>query len=527
VNASGAERPSDSLRGQLVRGVAANILGRLLSMAAWLFVTRLLVGSLGPDRFGFWSLVSTLVFFSLTIDFGLSPAVTRFVAAHRAGGDEAAMRGVVALGFAGSLLLGCAWLGAALLLPGPLLRLAHVAPSLRQEALPTLDWMGVAFLFNLLALVPSAALSGFQRFDLVNRNLVLSTLVQLAAMLVVIRRGAGMPELAMAIVLGSLVSLALSWFTLRHLWPGLGFASPRSLRPLLQSFGGFGIALQVIYLGSLALYQMPKFLFASMLSLAAVGQFELGYRVAFSAWSIPTLLLPPLLPAASHLESTGERDRLWRLYERASRLLLPLAFTLAAGLVALAKPLFAAWLGPGFGQAAGANIAIAVLLGVNVLTSAGCLVARGMGRPWWEAGYLAIAFVLQAALGWWLIGRRAFDGGLLAMVIAGTLGTAWFLVVYHRAMSQSLVAFVRRVVVAPLAAAVLGGLAGWAVSGGPWSDASQWPRGRALLALGSGGITLVVVAGLVLFATRALTLDEVRQLVATIREKGESAGAGA
>ena len=514
---SAADRPADSLRSQLVRGVAANVAGRLLSMAAWLFVTRVLVGSLGPERFGFWSLVSTLVFFSLTVDFGLSPAVTRFVAAHRALGEDAAMRSVVALGFIGSFLLGCMWLSAALLLPGPLLRYAHVAPALWPEAVPTLGWMGLAFLFNLLALVPSAALSGFQRFDLVSRNLVLSTLAQLGAMLLVIRHGGGMPQLAMAIVLGSLISLALSWYSLRRLWPGLGLSSPRSLKPFLQSFGSFGMAIQVIYLGSLALYQMPKFLFAGMLSLAAVGQFELGYRVAFSAWSIPTLLLPPLLPAASHLGTTGEHDRLWRLYERASRLLLPVAFTLAAGLVALSKPLFAAWLGPGFGQAALANATIAGLLGFNVLTSAGCLMARGMGKPWWEAGYLAIAFAVQAVLGWWLVGSHAFVGGLVGMCCAGVAGTAWFVFVFHRAMHRSLVEFARRTILAPLVAAVLAGLAAWTASGAPWSDASMWSGTRAVLALGVGGTVLVVVSGLTLVATRALTVHEVRDLIATIR----------
>ncbi len=512
-------RPPDALRGQLVRGVVANLGGRLLSMAAWLFVTRLLVDSLGPDRFGFWSLASSFAFFSLAIDFGLSPAVTRFVAAHRAGGDDEAMRGAVTLGLASSVLLGAVWLAAALQLPGPLLRFAHVGPALAPEAASTVRWMGLAFLCNLLALVPSAALAGFQRFDLSNRNLVLGTIVQLAGMLVAIRRGAGMPALALAMVLGSLTTLAGSWLTLRGLWPGLGLASPRSMRPMLGAFGGFGLAVQVVYLGSLALYQMPKFLFASTLSLAAVGSFELGYRVAFSAWSIPTLLLPPLLPAASHLETTGEHERLWRLHERASRFLLPVAFTLAATLVALARPLFAAWLGPASGQGAVACAAISAVLGFNVLTSVGCLIARGMGRPWWEASYLAVSFVVQLALGPWLIRAYGFAGGLTAMAVAAAVGTLWFLVLYHRALRRSLPGFVVRVALRPLAAAVLAGFAAWLASGARGADPTHWTRGRALLALAAGGVTGVLVSALVLFATRALTAGDMRELLATLRTR--------
>jgi O-antigen/teichoic acid export membrane protein len=516
VSAPGAA-PPDVLRHQLVRGVAANVGGRVLSMAAWLLVTRWLVRSLGAERFGFWSLASTLAFFSLTVDLGLSPAVTRYVASHRAAADDAGMRGALTLGVLGSLVLGGAWLAATLWLPDVLLRFAHVQPALHTEAVSTLACMGVAFLVSLLALVPSAALAGFQRFDLVSRNLVISTLVQLSAMMVVIRRGAGMPALGGAMALGALASLALSWASLRRIWPGVGLAVPSTMAPHLQGFGGYGFALQLIALGSLALYQMPKFLFASRLPLASVGQFELGYRVAFSAWSIPTLLLPPLLPAASHLERMGERGRLSRLYERASRLLLPIAFTIAAGMVALARPIYAAWLGPGYGEAATANASIAALLGVNVLTSAGCLVARGMGRPWWEAGYLGLAFALQLGLGWWLVDTRGFTGGLLAMAVAGTTGTAVFLVAFHRALDRSLGAFLRDVVAAPMLAAVLGGAAGWVASGAPWADASAWTRGRALLALTTGGATLLIVTALVLFATRALTAGELRELLAIAR----------
>ena len=516
---SAAPRPADALGGELVRGVAANVGGRLLSMAAWLLVTPLVLKALGATRFGLWTLVSTVAGFSLALDLGLSAAVTRFLASHRATGDDEGMRGALSLGVLGSVTLGLVWLLVVMLAPGPLLDLVRVEPALRPEAIAMLWVMGAAFLLNLVALSLSSALAGFQRFDLVSRNLIASTLVQLSGMLLAVTRGGGLRELAAAAVAGAATSLALSWLSLRSVWKSVGPSRFETLGRALREFGDFGAALQIITLGSLVLYQLPKFYFARLASLAAVGQYELGFRVAFSAWSLPSLLLPPLLPAASQLESTGERERLVRLYARASRYLLALALPLAAALVALAGPLYSVWLGPGHAAEARANAAIAALLGVNVLTSVGSLLARGMGRPWWEAGYLLLAVGLQLAIGPALVRARGFDGGLAAMLVSGALGTLWFMVVFHRAIGEPLGAFLWRVVAAPLFAAVLGGVAAWAASGAPWGDPATWPRAQALLALARGGIVFAAVAAGALFATRALTGAELLDLAARLRAR--------
>ena len=116
------------------------------------------------------------------------------------------------------------------------------------------------------------------------------------------------------------------------------------------------------------------------LGLAAVASYDLGFRMVFGAWSVPTVLLAPLLPAHAHLEAAGDRAGIERLYQRSSHTLLGVAMPLAAALVALARVLCTAWLGPGHNDAARAASAIAALLWINVLTSAGSMVARGSGR---------------------------------------------------------------------------------------------------------------------------------------------------
>ena len=315
----GAPRPEDGLGGELVRGVTANALGRFASISAWLLVTPLVVQGLGPERFGLWSLASSAAGFSTVFDFGLAAAVTRFVAAHRTTGEEAAMRGVLSLGVAGSTALGALWWLVVALAPGPLLAFARVDAALAPEATRMLWVMGGAFLLQLVAAAFSAALAGFQRFDRIGVNLLWSSSVQVAGTVLAVWRGDGLTGIAWATATGALVSLVASWLSLRAVWPGAGFASTSAITAAWRGFGGFGLALQIVNLGTQALYQLPKVFLARFVSLESVGHFELGFRVAFSAWSLPTLLLPPRLPAAAQLEASGERGRLVRLSARASR----------------------------------------------------------------------------------------------------------------------------------------------------------------------------------------------------------------
>lgn len=501
----------------LVRNVAFTAVARALSIAGWIAITPYVVSRLGPDRFGFWSLVSTFAGLSLTLDFGLSAAVTRFVARQRAIDDSDAMRGTLTLGLLASTALAAIWLVVVLAAPRPLLDFARVPFALRTEATATMAIAGIAFAFNLFALVPAAALAGFQRLDLAQRNLLVATMVQLAATVVALAAGGGLRELALISCVASLVSFALGWWSMRSLWPGVALEWPPPAGELRAMFGRYGVALQVVNLGVIAQYQLPKLFFARFLSLAAVGQYELGWRVAFSAWSVPTLLLPPLLPAASHLDAVGDRERLLSLHRRASRYLLPVAFTIAFGLVALSGVVFTAWLGPGHGDAARAHAAIAGLLGFNVLTSAGSLIYRGTGRPWIEAQYHALSFAIQLTAGLLLVPRWGFTGGLVAMLLSGTVGTIVFVIRFHRTFGEPLGRSLRNVVGRPACAAIVGAAVAWLVSGAAFDDVSAWTRGRALAGMLAGGAALVAVSGSLLFATGALTWAELRGLAGWLR----------
>jgi len=500
----------------LVRNVVSNVLSRGLSIIAWLALTPWVLRALGPERFGFWSLLSALATTALVLDLGLGSAITKFVAAYGDASQADLQRSAFTTGALIASVLAVAWGAGGWFARGLLLQFAHVGTAWHAEALAAAGTMVVAAALGLLALVPSAALTGVHRLDLVNRIAVVSTLVQVSASIAALYRGSGLSGLMLALLLGSATSFVASVVVLRRVAPQLRLdlraASGAAVREQLV----FSAGLQVISLGVLFQFQLPKFALARWVGLSAVGEYELAYRVAFAAWTLPSLLLPPLLPALSELAARGHWERVWSLYRRAARYLLAVALPLVALMASLSRALYRVWLGPGHAPAALALTAIASLLGINVLTSTGCLLGRAIGRPWIEARYHLVSLALQLALAAWWVPHTMLAGALLAMLLSGTAGTVLFLWMFHRALGRPLRAFVLRIAAPPalvaLAAGALAFAVGRACALAPWGGTR--PGALAALVLGTlagGAVTVSAAIGLGV-VSRAELSDVLRRI---------------
>mgnify|MGYP001170182459 CR=1 FL=1 len=506
----------------LVRNVLANVFGRGASILAWFLLTPWVLAQLGPERFGFWSLLTTLTTTALIMDLGLGSAVTKYVAEYGGAGRMQEQRGAWTSGAGVALVLAVAWAAALWFGRDLLLDFAHVGGAWRSEARQAAGMMAFAAALGLLSLVPAAALAGVHRLDLANRVALGSALVQVIASILFLRAGAGLPGLMSALLISGAVSCSAGLLVLRHVAPTLVFDPHAASQKRWSEQVRFSAAIQIISLGVLFQFQLPKFAFARWSGLASIGEFELAYRVAFAAWSLPSLLLPPLLPAFAELAAKQDWDAAWSLYRRAGRYLFALAMPLAALIAALSPVFYVAWLGQPHPSASLALSVLAALLGFNVLTSLGCLFGRAIGRPWMEARYQLLALSIHAVLLTALVPRFGFAGGLVAMAVSSVIGTFQYLWVFHRTLSRSGRQFVADFAGVPLLVSVAGG--GVAFGVGSWVLSSLGAgRERALLALGAGGLvgTAVIVTGLALFGH--LKRDEWMAIVRHLPGRGKPA----
>jgi len=510
----------DPIGRQIARNSILSLAGRFTQVAGWVVIAPYMLHSLGAERFGLWSLLTVISGLYMTFDLGVGSALTKFVAEYRATGDRAGLRSVYSMGVILYAALGLVIVAAFALFGGGLLGLLKITPQLQPEAGRALLVAAAVYGLLNLYMLTASVLTGLHRMDMWNRISIGVTLLQLAGVLLVLRLGGGLVALMLNTGVTLAIGAVLGRLAIRRLAPEIGFDTRAFTPGLFTRLTRYSAALQVINLGVLVQFQLDKVLLGAMVSLAAVASFEFGLRVVSALWSLPSLLLPPLIPAVAHLDAVGDRERLRRLYRRASRYVLAVAFPVAAGVIAVAPALYRAWLGPGHDDAARAASALAAMLGINILTGVGSALVRGMGRPGLEARYQIIAIVLHLGLSLLLIPRFGFTGVLWALVASTSIGSLYFVWSFHRFLGEPLPAFVRGVIAPPLVAAAIGAVLGAAVSGAFGSGLADASRAEALIRLGLGGVVMVgaTLGGLLL--TRFLSVAELRELFGMIRSRG-------
>lgn len=510
---------------QVVRNTLASYLGRAVYVIGWMIMAPWMVDRLGPDRFGLWSLISIVSGLYLTFDLGLQSALIRYVAEFRAVHDSVRLRAIIGMACTLYVAITMVWIAALVLGRDLLLDLFRVDIGLRTEAGTAIVCAGIAYGMINASMLVGAIFSGLHRMDLWSLLSAGGTLLQLAAVAITLSLGGGVVGVVLANGAALLVSTVAAVLALRRLAPEVTPSWSPWPADLWGRLLRYSLALQVINLGLLVLFQFEKLAFGRWLSLREVGEWELAYRLAFGAWSLPALLLPPLLSAVANLGAAGEWERLARLTERASRVLLLAAFPLSAGLVALAPTVVQAWLGEGHALVARATAALGLALGINILTGVGATVLRGLDKARFEAQYHAMGILLHVLLGVVLVPRLGFDGGLIAVLVSTATSSLWFVFRYHREMRTSAARFLQRTVVPFASAAIAGGVAGWGVAHGLGGDAVGASRADAVLASVLGGAALVAVNAGLLAAMRAVTREDIRELLTLVRARAAGGGA--
>lgn len=510
-------RSHPPLDAQIARGSVFSVVARGAYVVGWVLLAPYMLATLGPDRFGLWSLITVVSGLYMTLDFGLSSALTRFVAGFRANGDAAALRRVFTLGTLVYALLSLCFVVAVVLLRDPLVGAMRMAPGVEAEARAAIVVAVVGYGVLNLYMLMASVLSGLQRMDLWNQVAIGVTTLQLAGVYVVLQLGGGVVALvvntSVAVLLGAIACRVI----IRRLAPEIRLERAPLDVTLLRRLLRYGAALQVINLAVLVQFQLDKVLFGAFLSLAAVTSYELGFRVVTAFWAVPALMLPPLLPAVAHIDTEGDRERIVRLYRRASRYVLAVAFPIAAGVIALAPVLFFAWLGPGQQDAARVAAALAAMLAVNILTGVGTAVGRGIERPGMEVRYQVASMVLHVAMSLILIPRFGFAGGLWALFLSTSAASLYFVWQFHRFIGDPLGRFAWTILARPALAAAAAGAAAWWVAGASDPGLEAWTRADALLRMAAGAGVLALLAAALMLVTRYVSPGEIRELAGLLR----------
>jgi O-antigen/teichoic acid export membrane protein len=421
----------------LFRSVGRNAiftaLGRFAVLFVWFAVTPMVLGALGPDRFGFWSILLVLIVSLASLDLGLGLAVLRYTADLVARGRAVDLIVLLRRTMAVQLLFAGVLVVLGLLFREQILDAFHVTGSWRGEARAAFAFALFGFAAVMATSLFFNAFQGIQRMDLASRVTVPGAVVLFTAILFAVR--APQPLLALTIVqlavgvVQAFVLGALLHHTLRQPHPSLegtaGSGAPVPGDPLAAMLA-LGGRVQVSALFGLAQAHLDKIVLGTLVALAPVAAYEIASRAVSASLMPPILVLGALLPVVvRHQVEHGPESRLG-LYRAAFPPYLVLSFALAGGLFALAPALLEAWLDHPPANAVFMLQMLSLTQAANLATGMASTMVRAGERMGLELEYGALGTVLHVGLA--LLGLHYFGikGVVVGAAIGSILAALWF-----------------------------------------------------------------------------------------------------
>lgn len=333
---------------QFARNTGINLAGQLGVAVIGFFVTPYLVHRMGIETYALYVLLYATAGYLSLLSFGAGSATIKYTAQFHAARNRGGLRDI--LFYSGSTHFFGALLGAVVVAGGArfwAVRLFHVPPALADLAAWVICAAAVGAVFAALTQFSGAVLQGLQRFDWqVGVSLLQNGLMPLGAA-ALISRGLGLKGVAawyVALQAGvCLIFFAVLWTLLR---PARDFKIGERLA--FKSYAAFGVSAWLVNVASIANTQLDKVFIVRAVSLADLTLYSVPSGLLQRVQTLPAAISTVLLPMMSEVHGPDARERLVRMYLKASRFLLWVVLPVLVLLFALMPQFLTLWLGLDF-----------------------------------------------------------------------------------------------------------------------------------------------------------------------------------
>jgi O-antigen/teichoic acid export membrane protein len=290
----------------------SSVAARVVNYLSLLLVVPLTVRYLGPERYGVWMVLLSILDVLALTNFGFGNALISIIARHSARGERGAIAryistAVVALSLIATILAILAFM-ALLLVPWGAV---YGLPSgrLSEEAQHTTAVLMAVFCLTLPAGLISQIRLGRQEGYVNAWSDAASSVLVIAFVIIAIKLAAGFPVVAGAVAVGPLLPLLANWVLLIRanpdFRPGIRKASYEYLKLLLSS----GSLFFILSVAALISFSADNFVAAQVLGPAAVTAYAVPNRLVTAVIGLIALLASPLWPA--YADAQTRQDYTW------------------------------------------------------------------------------------------------------------------------------------------------------------------------------------------------------------------------
>ncbi|MER7571256.1 polysaccharide biosynthesis C-terminal domain-containing protein [Streptomyces sp. NPDC126514] len=402
-------------------------LAQAAPMLTNLLLTPFLIGRLGLDRFGVWSLLLVFLATLTVLDGGVGASLARFHAYHGARGDREGTGRLVIGSLVLFLVFGALVTALCLVLAPTVTAVLDVPPDLRDEAHQLLTVLGPLLTLALASNSAVALLQANGRFRALAGVTGGSCLVYALAVTTLIGEGPDLPLLAV-LTAGRYLLVIVAGL-------GVGARHLRIRRPLLplraerHEVGRYAWRMQLSGFTVFLNGEIDALVVAGLLPVRYVGIYAVGYQAAMGLRSLPLFAVPPLLTRMTGVYAHHGLPGAVAEFRLLHRRWLPAVLTYGVVTTAAVAIAVQVWLGSAL--ALSGAVAAVLLAGYTVqvaVTGVRTCFVRAIGRPGHETRYSWAATAVNLALTVPLTLLWGVLGVVLATAIGVTAGSLYFVV---------------------------------------------------------------------------------------------------
>ena len=400
----------------------------IISMTVSIISTPLMIKYLDKEAYGLSIIFYQIINYLSLFDFGLSTAVNRHLALHRADSEENRQMtnriittAMVMGGVFGSItiIMGCVF---APHLPG----FYHLRPDLAAPAVPIVMTLSLVIAGQFMQRGLGSLFYAHHRQTLIGTPLFIISMLTSGLTILLLSQGVGLWSFMYANIFQFSLTLIVQGTMVWHYYPHLRIGWRFFDKALVSTMMGYGVFMFLHGLAAQVILYTDRLVIGKVLTLALVTVFSITVRIPEVGMNLLNSILGNLVPALAEIAVHEGENKTRDHFKRILTLMASLSMLACWMMIILDEWFIRLWVGESF-FAGTTTLALALVVmvqqvitrtGVQFLDAKGIVRASSIGAIV-EAGLnITISIILGQIMG--------LNGILLGTVIAALLTSSWY-----------------------------------------------------------------------------------------------------
>ena len=366
----------------IFRNVIYGSMTWILPLGLSFVATPIIVRSLGNNDYGIYALVLGFISYSFTFNFGR--AITKYIAEYRVSGESEKIRDVISASFFLNIVIGLFGVLVMCLLANWLVRVVFKIAPEAQDKTVTAIYIASAIIFLwMLSQVFTSVLQGIQRFDVYSKIFTANSFVLISGNLALAYFGFGLLALLSWNVVVLLIFFVVFGFAAKRLLPefGIRINFERSTLRLVLRYSSAIVAYQIL---ANLLLLFERGWITHRLGTESLTYYIVPMSLGLYLHGFVSSLVQVIFPLASELKN--EREKLLRLYTKATKIICLLVVFVVASVMIQSKLFLQLWMGEAFAEQSSSLLVLHIVcFGLISIMSISWQMTEGLGFPQFNA----------------------------------------------------------------------------------------------------------------------------------------------